>query len=292
MVGRQAELGQLQAWATQAFQGTRQLVMVSGEPGIGKSTLVQALLHDLADRTPVWVGQGQCIEHYGPGEAYMPVLEALERVGHSPVGPHLRAVLHQHAPTWLAQMPGLLPPVEREALQRETLGATQERMLRELAGALEVFTAEHPLILVLEDLHWSDRATLEWLAYIARRPDPARLLILGTYRPVDAVVKAHPLRTVLTELQQHGQCGELALDYLSDVEVTAYLRQRFGGARLAADLARVLHQRTPWESPVFDRPRGRDHPSAGGARGSRRMDDAGTGGDHPHDDPSDAPGAD
>ena len=183
IVGRQTELAQLQAWAAQAFQGTRQVVLVSGELGIGKTTVVQALLHDLAAGTAVWVGQGQCIEHYGPGEAYMPVLEALERLGQGPAGPHLRAVLRQYAPTWLAQMPGLLTPAECEALQRETLGASQGRMLRELTEALEAFTRERPLVLVLEDLHWSDRATLEWLAYVARRPDPARLLMLGTYRP-------------------------------------------------------------------------------------------------------------
>ena len=93
-------------------------------------------------------------------------------------------------------------------------------------------------------------ATLEWLAYVARRPDPARLLILGTYRPVEAIVHAHPLRTVLTELGQHGQCMELVLDYLSEAEVAAYLRQRFGGARLAADLAPVLHRRTNG-NPLF-----------------------------------------
>ena len=144
-------------------------------------------------------------------------------------------------------------------------------MLRELTEALDAFTTECPLVLVLEDLHWSDRATLEWLAYVARRPDPARLMILGTYRPVDAIVQAHPLRTVLTELQQHGQCVELALDYLSDAEVAAYLRQRFGDAGLAADLARCAASAHPRESPVLDRRRRRTHPSAGGARGTRRV---------------------
>ena len=292
IVGRQTELAQLQAWAAQAFQGTRQVVLVRGELGIGKTTVVQALLHDLAAGTTVWVGQGQCIEHYGPGEAYMPVLEALERLGHGPAGPHLRAVLHQYAPTWLAQMPGLLTPAEREALQRETLGASQGRMLRELAGALEVFTAAHPLVLVLEDLHWSDRATLEWLAAVARRPDPARLLILGTYRPGDALIQAHPLCSVLTELQQHGQCRELALDDLSEAAITAYLCQRWGDARLAAALARVLYQRTQG-NPLFfitlvdeliRQQVVREGPTGWTMQGGGR--------DYPQDHPSDAPGAD
>jgi predicted ATPase len=123
-------------------------------------------------------------------------------------------------------------------------------MLRELSDALDAFTAAYPLVLVVEDLHWSDRATLAWLASVARRPDPARLLILGTYRPVEALVQGHPLRAVLTELRQHGQCVELALDSLSETAVTAYLAQRFGGTRLAAALARVVHQRTRG-NPLF-----------------------------------------
>ena len=112
-------------------------------------------------------------------------------------------------------------------------------------------------------------------------PIPPACCILGTYRPVDAIVHAHPLRTVLTELQQHGQCAELALDYLSEAEVVAYLRQRFGDPRLAADLARVLHQRTHGESPLLDRRRGGARPSAGGARGTSRVGAAARGGDDP-----------
>jgi predicted ATPase len=80
-------------------------------------------------------------------------------------------------------------------------------------------------VLVLEDLHWSDVSTLEWLTYVARRRDPARPLILATYRPVDAMVRAHPVRTVMTELTQHQQGAELPLGYLSEADVAAYYRQ-------------------------------------------------------------------
>jgi predicted ATPase len=211
---------------------------------------VEVFLAQVAASGVCRVGHGQCIEPYGPGEPYLPVLEALGRLGREPDGPQLVSVLRQYAPSWLVQMPALVPPAEWAALQHAGGHPAQTPMLRELTEALDALTTERPLVLVLEDLHWSDRATLEWLAYVARRPDPARLLILGTYRPVDVMVHAHPLRTVLTELQQHGQCVELALDYLSDVEVTAYLRQRFGPSGLAADLAPVLHQRTQG-NPLF-----------------------------------------
>jgi predicted ATPase len=154
------------------------------------------------------------------------------------------AVLRQYAPSWLVQMPGLLPPGTWESLQRTGSGATQPRMLRELTEALDVLTAERPLVLVLEDLHWSDASTLAWLAYVARRPDPARFLLLGTYRPVDAIVRAHPIRTVMAELTQHQQGAEIPLDYLSEGDVATYCRQRLQGPSLSAALAHALHQRT------------------------------------------------
>jgi DNA-binding winged helix-turn-helix (wHTH) protein/tetratricopeptide (TPR) repeat protein len=249
-VGRDTELARLAQWWTTARQGTRQIGVIAGEPGIGKTSLVAAFIARAAAGEDLTVGRGQCIEPYGAGEPYLPVLEALGRLCRGLEGPRLVTVLRQYAPSWVVQMPALLPPAEWETLQRMVGSAVQSRMLRELTEALDVLTAEHPLVLVLEDLHWSDRATLEWLAYVARRPDPARLLILCTYRPVDAIVRGHPLREVLTELRQHGQCVELALDYLSAAEVSAYLAQRFGDVQLTADLARMLHQRTNG-NPLF-----------------------------------------
>src|SRR5436309_664424 len=83
------------------------LVFITGEPGIGKTTLVDAFLGRLADAAHVWIGRGQCVEEFGAGEAYRPVLEALGRLGRGPGGPALVALLAQQAPTWLVQMPGL-----------------------------------------------------------------------------------------------------------------------------------------------------------------------------------------
>ena len=249
-VGRESELAQVHEWFTTALRGTRQVGIIAGEPGIGKTALVETFVAQVVTVKALMVGHGQSVESYGAGEPYLPVLEALGRLCREPEGTRLVSVLRQYAPSWLVQMPALLPPAQWEALQRMVGDTAQQRMLRELTEALEAFTTERPLVLVLEDLHWSDRATLEWLAYVARRPDPARLLILGTYRPVEAIVQAHPLRAILTELGQHGQCVELALDYLSEAEVAAYLCQRFGSAPQAADLARVLHRRTNG-NPLF-----------------------------------------
>jgi len=181
-VGREAELAQLHEWLEQALSGERQMVFVTGEPGIGKTAVVDAFLALLAGNPNLWIGRGQCVAHYGAGEAYLPVLEALGRLGRVAGGERLIALLGRYAPAWLAQLPTLVGEAELDALQRKVQGVPRERMLREMAEAVEVLTAEMPVVLVLEDLQWSDTATLDWLAAVAQRREAARLLVIATYR--------------------------------------------------------------------------------------------------------------
>jgi DNA-binding winged helix-turn-helix (wHTH) protein/predicted ATPase len=249
-VGRQRELTQLRRRFAQAQQGQRQVVLVSGEPGIGKTTLLQQFVAQLPATGSVWVGRGQCVESYGLGEAYLPVLEAVGRLGRELETGKLVAVLHQHAPTWLTQLPVLVDIAAREELHRQVAGATPERMLRELCDALEVLTAEQMLILVLEDLHWSDTATLAWIAAVARRPNPARLLVIGSYQPTDVVTRMHPLRGFVQELRAHRLCEDIHLEVLSVDEVQEYVRQRFASSAAADELGLRLHQRTDG-NPLF-----------------------------------------
>lgn len=245
LVGRQAEVAQLDAWFARAQKGQRQVVCITGEPGIGKTALVTAFCHHLStSHSRVWLASGQCVEHYGAGEAYLPVLEALERLCRAPAGLPLRALLRQYAPTWLAQMPGLLTPADWEALQREQRSTSRERMLREMLTAMEALTVETPLVLLLEDLQWSDYSTLELLSALARRAAPARLLLMGTYRPEDVLGRGHPLATVTQELQTHGQCVEIALPLLCAADVAAYLAVRFPAPLMPPLVAQALSQAT------------------------------------------------
>jgi DNA-binding winged helix-turn-helix (wHTH) protein/predicted ATPase len=287
MVGREPDLVFLHERLAKAIHGARQVVFVTGEPGIGKTTVVEAFLRGMRNwelgsgssplpsrdpKSPIlnpipWLGRGQCVEHYGAGEAYLPVLEALGRLCREPEGEPLIALLRQHAPTWLVQMPALLSSTELEELQRKTAGVTRERMLREVAEAIEVLTQQQPLVLVLEDLHWSDVSTLDLLSVLARRQESARLLIIGTYRPVEVLTQEHPLKGIKQELQVHGQCEELALDFLSEPHVAEYLTVRFDlrpphpgplprgereplPAQAVHNLAHVIHQRTDG-NPLF-----------------------------------------
>lgn len=250
LVGRDAELAQLHGWLDKAQRGERQVVFVTGDPGIGKTTLVNAFLADVAALPQILIGYGQCIENYGAGEAYLPILDALGRLCRGPEGASLIAPLHQHAPTWLTQMPALLSTVELQALQPRVLGTTRERMLRELAEALEVLTVEHTLVLVLEDLHWADASTLDLLAILARRPEPSRLLVLGTYRPTELLSDSHPLSSLVHELLAHKLGAELTPGLLCEDDLIAYLRQRFARSVFPPRLTEVLYHRTDG-NPLF-----------------------------------------
>ena len=251
LVGREAELAQLQQWWAQALQGRRQVVFITRRGGDWQDHPGGCLCGAGGAHAAVWIGRGQCIEHYGAGEPYLPLLEALGRLGRGPDGAQLVAVLRQQAPSWLVQLPGAgARRTAIEALQRRAGGATRERMLRELAEAVEVLTAERPLVLVLEDLHWSDGATLDWLAYVARRREAARLLVLGTYRPAEAVVQAHPVRPVTQELCCMARAWSWPWGIGRRPRWRRIWRSALGTERCPAGLARVLHQRTEG-NPLF-----------------------------------------
>jgi predicted ATPase len=221
----------------------RQFVFLSGEGGIGKTTVIDLWLTRLTARSTGWLGRGQCAEHYGAGEPYLPVLEALGQLGRGPAGAALLAVLRRYAPMWLVQLPGLVSAAELERMQRQVQGATQARMIRELAEAFDVLTADTLLVLGLEDLHWSDSATVELLAYLAQRREPARLLVLGTYRPVETVLRTHPLRGLVQELCGRGQAVDLRLEFLPAEDVAAYVAARLGGP-VAAALTAFIYEHT------------------------------------------------
>ncbi len=244
LVGRETALALMQGWLRRAMGGERQVVFVTGEAGIGKTTLVEAFLQWIKGDSNVWVGQGQCLEQYGSGEAYLPVLEAVSRLCQEPGHASLVELLRRHAPAWLQQMPWLISDADREKLQRESIGATRERMMREMAEALETLTSERPLVLVLEDLHWSDYSTLDLVSYLARRPKPARLLLIATYRPVEVTLSEHPLKGVKRELQWRRQCEELPLEYLSQEAIREYLAARFPQHDFTAAFTSLLHERT------------------------------------------------
>ena len=238
-IGRVEALSRLRRAWDAACGGIRALVWVAGEPGIGKTMLIEQFLAGLGDVACV---RGQCVEHYGAGEPYLPVLEALAQLCR--IDSTVPALLREVAPAWLLQLPWLSSAQEREALRRELAGVSPSRMLREMGELIDRYTEARPLLLVTEDLHWSDRSTIQLIDYLARRRGSARLMWLSSFRTAEVVALDHPLNPVRHELRLHGLCEEVDLDPFSEAEVADYLAQR--APSLAGDdaFARALHERT------------------------------------------------
>ena len=251
LVGRDHELGALRACLQKALQGQRQIVFITGEPGIGKTALVDEFQRRAAAEVPTLrIARGQCVEGYGGAEAYYPVLEALGQLCHGAEGKRVVELLAAQAPTWLVQFPALLTREQRQVLQQEIMGATRDRMLREIREALDTLNVEAPLLFVFEDLQWVDVSTVDLMSALARQRTTAKTMVIVTKRPVDIEVPEHPLKRLKQDLLVHHLCQEMNLAPLSEADVAEYLRAESLGGDLPKGLAEMIHRHSEG-NPLF-----------------------------------------
>jgi DNA-binding winged helix-turn-helix (wHTH) protein len=251
LVGRDGPLAELHQCLRRMSKGERQMVFVTGEPGIGKTAVTDAVIDRAAVETPdIRIARGQCIEGYGSKEAYYPVLEALSGLYRGDGGDAIVQILAAQAPTWLVQFPALLTPDRGDILRREVLGATRERMLREIGDALEAIASRSPLLIVFEDLQWVDYSTVDLLSVLARRRTTAKLMIVGTYRDDDVALSEHPLRALKQDLRSRHLCHEIALGPLNEAQVLDYLVAEQPESPLPDGLATLVYQHSEG-NPLF-----------------------------------------
>jgi DNA-binding winged helix-turn-helix (wHTH) protein/tetratricopeptide (TPR) repeat protein len=242
IVGREAALSQLKDALNKVSQGQRQIVFITGEAGIGKTTLVDVFNQSAAFGANVRVARGHCLEGFGGKESYYPIMEALGQLLRHPDGEPIVQAFVDRAPTWLIQFPSLVKADQREALEREILGATRQRMVREICEALETITAQNPLVLILEDLHWADPSTLDFISALARRRGPSKLLLLATYRPADVIISRSPLKALKQDLIVHNLCHEISLERLEESDVAEYLAIQFADGNFPSALANLIYR--------------------------------------------------
>jgi predicted ATPase len=123
-------------------------------------------------------------------------------------------------------------------------------MLREMIAFIEAVTIDRSLILVLEDLHWSDTATLSLISFLARHHEAARFMLIGTYRPENIIRRKHSLRAIVQELIQDGHCEEIPLVGLNESAVTEYITRSFPGNALPTTFGNTIYHHTEG-SPLF-----------------------------------------
>jgi tetratricopeptide (TPR) repeat protein len=137
-----------------------------------------------------------------------------------------------------------------EKLQQETIGATKERMMRELGDALGALASASPVVLLLEDLHWADPSSVDLLRHLSNRIGTQRLLIAGTFRPEDVERSGHPLKSLKTEMQVHNLCDEVTLSSWNRQHIAEYVDATFSPNDFPADLAALVHEKTEGH-PLF-----------------------------------------
>jgi tetratricopeptide (TPR) repeat protein/tRNA A-37 threonylcarbamoyl transferase component Bud32 len=251
-VGRGSEMKRLEHFLRQAIGGAGKIVFITGEPGIGKTALADQFLRRARQQHPTLLfSQGRCVEQYGTGEAYLPFLNAIGALLNGSHRQRVSNVLQTFAPTWCLQFPAALASdtvVER--LKRETIGATRERMLREMGDALGALATDSSIVLLLEDLHWADPSSVDLLRHLCQSIVSQRLLILGTFRPEDVELKKHPLKTARLEMQSHKLCEEIALGSLTEQHIADYLSVGFAPNDFPGELCSVIQRKTEGH-PLF-----------------------------------------
>jgi serine/threonine protein kinase/predicted ATPase len=251
MVGRQRERAELRAGFESAIAGPGLLLCVAGEPGIGKTTLVEAFLAELTAERQCTIARGRCSERLVGTGAYLALLEALESLLHRGANPALSRLLKQIAPTWYAQVVTLSGSDEEATrLLNEVRAASQERMKRELGTFLQEVARLGPLVLFFDDLHWADLSTIDLLSFLAGRFDALNVLIVVSYRPSDLLLQKHPFLRIRPDLQARGLCRELAPGFLREAEIAQYLALEFPGHRFPAEFPQMIHLKTEG-SPLF-----------------------------------------
>jgi DNA-binding winged helix-turn-helix (wHTH) protein len=249
LIGRSREMAALQEAFERVRSGERQVVFVLGDSGVGKTALADEFVARVARPEGALIARGVCVEQVGPGEAYLPILEAIGTVCRDSGGAGVVEVLKRHAPTWIAQLPALLSDEALQSVLLRSQGGTQARMLRELAEALEALAGERPVVLVLEDLQWSDPSTTDLIALLGSRREAARLLVLATCRPAE-VPRGEGLGKALAQLGAHKRAVSVSVKSWPDPSVEEYLRSRFPHSRFPASFPATIRRMTGG-NPLF-----------------------------------------
>jgi serine/threonine protein kinase/tetratricopeptide (TPR) repeat protein len=246
-IGREEELKQLQSAFDRAISGQGSLMMVLGEPGIGKTSLCE----QLATYVTLRGGQslfGQCYEEGSLSLPYLAFVEAMR----SYVLDHDANELRKELGTGATDVASIVSEIrEKLDVKPRATDNPEEDRYRLLQGVTSFLTnaaAVKPMLVVLEDLHDADKGTLEMLQYVAKNLAKSRLLIIGTYRDVE-VDRTHPLSAALAEMRRSSSFGRILLHGLSADEVSRMLKS-ITHDDIPWSLAQAIHNQTEG-NPLF-----------------------------------------
>jgi DNA-binding SARP family transcriptional activator len=241
-VGRQSQWARLgKLWNEVDVGHHSRMVLLSGEAGIGKTRLAEEFLHHL-DRQGVTTLGARC--YSAEGElSFAPVVAWLR-------GEPIRSALPEIGEPWLAELARLLPELrsERPNTPQPPAGGEwqRQRLFEGLARAILI--SPGPIGLLIDDVQWCDRDTLEWLRFLLHFQSGSRLLLVATLRP-EELTTDHPLLDLVISLQRDSQLTEIMLDPLDEAGTTS-LMSSLAGAEVTVGQAQRIHRETEG-NPLF-----------------------------------------
>ncbi|UCB42982.1 MAG: AAA family ATPase [Dehalococcoidales bacterium] len=246
-VGRKIELGQLRSAFDSAVSGQGSLVMVVGEPGIGKTVLCEQLVayvSSLGGKSLV----GHCYSERSLSRPYLAFIEVLRSHVQARGVSQLRKELGSGAANLCRIVPEITEKLKVRPRPKRDPEEERYRLMEAVTHFLGNIAAVQPLLVVLEDLHNADKDTLEMLTHVSRSLASTRLLIVGTYRDVE-VDRSHPLSETLAELRRLPVFERVPLKGL-DADVVKRMLSAITGKEMSVSLAEAIHKQTEG-NPLF-----------------------------------------
>jgi ATP/maltotriose-dependent transcriptional regulator MalT len=242
LIGRSSELERLRAALERTSGGQSGTTLIAGEAGVGKTRLIEAVAEPAREDGFV-VLTGGCIDLGDGSLPYAPVIEALRGyVGHADPD-EIKAVVGHGRPELAHLMPDLGPVAAAGGGEFGlSVGSAQGRLFELLLGVLTRIAERHPLLFVVEDLHWSDRSTRDLLGFLVRNLRDSAVMLVLSYRS-DELHRRHPLLPFIAELERTGKVERVELHPFDRLEAGAQL-QAIAGRELDASLLESIHARS------------------------------------------------
>ena len=264
LVERDEQLARLKTYWQDAVAGHGRVVLLAGEAGFGKSALAEMAMEIMgAEKAGAYrVARAACSAQSGQDEPFWPFTDVMSQLvtvsSSKKLTEEVLDAFLEFAPSWVSVIP-VAGPVVGASLHTAQIvrnrskasdSPNPDKLLREYVGALKRVTEQQPVLIFVDDLHWSDAMSIRLLSHLSRSVRSLRCLIVGAYRPSDIAVEGHPLHALINEILRYDSDAQLHLQPLTQKGVKALLDQRFPGHKFQDALAEYLFN-TTGGAPLF-----------------------------------------
>jgi tetratricopeptide (TPR) repeat protein len=262
LIERDADLTRLKALWQDARDGHGHVVLLAGEAGTGKTSLAGALIkHVETSSSAHKIARTACSAQCGRDEAFWPFAEAFAQLSANrrrKVTEDVFDSLLETAPEWISMIPVagsiLGASIKTAQLIRAKAKSSNEpnpeKLLREYVAALQQVSAKTPVLIVIDDLHWCDDASIKLLSHLSRHLQDLHVLVIGAYRPSDIAVDAHPLNTLIDDIVRYDRDGVITLPALSETGVSRLIDNALAPNKFPKPFGPHIHRNTGG-SPLF-----------------------------------------